>query len=76
MSDPSVENYENATHLLSCRHAVGPNGRDYFMRCNVVKIMPDGRLKIQLFGERYWTDRTDKVSIRYVEAERVSEIKK
>ena len=68
--------YSTATHLLECQHCVGANHcRLYYMRCNVIKTMPDGRLKIQVFGERYWKDKRDKVSIRYVKSWRVSEAK-
>lgn len=62
---------ENATHLLLCRHAVGRNGKDYVMRCHVLKTMPDGRLKLRVYGERYWKDTEHKVSVRYVEPWRV-----
>lgn len=77
MAETSLEQcYDNATHLLSCRHAVGANGRDYLMHCDVLKEMADGRLKIKVYGERYWKDRRDKVSVRYVESSRITKISK
>lgn len=56
---------------LICRHVMGRNITDYTMDCEVVKTMPDGRLKIKVFGERFWRDRKDRVKVRYVEANRV-----
>lgn len=67
-------NYENATHLLLCRHAIGPNGKDYQMRCHVLKAMPDGRLKLRVYGERYWKNTSHIVKVRYVEPERVRQL--
>ncbi len=65
-------NRDNATHLLACVHAIGDSRKGYMMRCHIVKEMPDGRLKIRVYGERYWNDeRNDKVSLRYVKANRV-----
>ncbi|EGR4074982.1 hypothetical protein D6U78_09615 [Vibrio cholerae] len=64
----------NATHFLYCRHAIGSNGKNYRMRCHVLKTMPDGRLKIQVYGDRYWKDTEHIAKIRYVKAERVSKI--
>lgn len=66
--------YLNATHVLHCRHVQGKNSLDYGMRCHVIKSMPDGRLKIQVFGDRYWKDKEHVSRIRYVNPHRVSEI--
>ncbi|HAT2580406.1 TPA: hypothetical protein I8273_004382 [Aeromonas hydrophila] len=66
---------DNATHYLRCRHVLGHGVTNYRMRCHVIKTMPDGRLKVQVYGERYWNDeRRKKSKIRYVEAARVTEI--
>lgn len=65
--------FENATHELECRHAIGSHGKTYYMRCHVLKKMPDGRLKLRVYGERYWKDRRDVVRVRYVDAQRVFE---
>ena len=62
----------NATHRLYCRHAIGQHGRSYHMKCHVLKTMPDGRLKIQVYGDRYWKDRMHVVRVRYVQSDRVS----
>ncbi len=66
--------YDNATHLLSCRHAIGVYGYDYTMRCHVLKYMPDGkRAKILVFGDRYWRGHETKKRIRYVNITRLTE---
>lgn len=65
-------NRNNATHLLACVQAIGNSRKSYMMPCHIVKKMQDGRLKIRVYGERYWNDeRKDKISIRYVDANRV-----
>jgi len=65
---------ENATHGLECRHAIGSHGMTYYMRCHILKTMPDGRLKLRVYGDRYWKDKGHVVKIRYVDARRVSPI--
>ena len=58
---------------LICRHVNGRAITNYTMNCEVMKTMPDGRLKIKVYGERFWRDRKDKIKIRYVDADRVIE---
>ncbi|KKL22275.1 hypothetical protein LCGC14_2437050 [marine sediment metagenome] len=65
--------YEDATHNLLCRHAVGTHGYDYHMKCVILKEMPNRRLKLLVFGERNWKRDKDKKRIRYVDAFRVSQ---
>lgn len=65
--------YDTAKHRLRCRHQIGANGFDYQMPCEILKTMPDGRLKIQVFGDRYWKGRRHVSRIRYVHAFRVKE---
>lgn len=60
----------NATHHLICRHVCRWE-KTYAMKCHVLKTMPDGRLKLLVFGDRNWKDREHLSRIRYVEAERV-----
>lgn len=60
------------TCLLRCSHNLGGTERPYNMNCDIVRPMADGRLKIKVYGERYWRDRYDKVSYRYVEPGRIS----
>jgi hypothetical protein len=60
------------THLLSCSHAFNQRSRyDYFMPCIILKKMPGQRLKIRVFGDRYWNYNHDKNYIRYVSISRV-----
>ena len=60
------------THLLRCRHSLNSrSGFDYQMRCIVLKKMPGHRLKIRVFGDRYWNYNLDKNYIRYVDSSRV-----
>lgn len=72
MSTETTKTSANATHRLRCAHVIGCNDRTYFMRCHVLKAMPDGRLKLLVFGERNWKGRDHVHRIRYVEADRVS----
>ena len=65
--------FENATHELKCRHAIGANGKVYYMQCHVLKTLPNKRLKIQVYGDRYWKGAHHIVKTRYVEACRVFE---
>jgi len=63
---------KDATHKLSCSHAFNEKSRyDYWMDCIVLKRMPNNRLKILIFGERYWKYHDDKKQIRYVDEDRV-----
>lgn len=61
----------NATHLLECRHCIGHNKREYYMRCHVLKDMGNDRLKVLVFGERNWKGREHIRHIRYVDRDRV-----
>lgn len=62
---------KDATHRLSCRHAIGRHSYDYEMDCIVLKSMGNGKLKILVFGERYWKGGDDIKKIRYVDIFRV-----
>ena len=65
---------EDVTHVLHCRHCVSArNCMEYNMDCIVLKEMPNRRLKIVVFGDRYWKDRPDNPRIRYVYDFNVSE---
>ena len=64
---------KDTTHRLECRHAIGRSGYDYTMDCVILKEMPDNRLKILVFGDRYWKGYDDKKRIRYVHRNRVKE---
>ena len=63
---------ENATHLLSCAHAITLNRMEYKMHCHVLKDMGDGRVKILVFGERNWKNKEHISQIRYVSKGRIT----
>ena len=67
-----------ATHCLSCVHAIGKSRYYYYMPCIILKYMKDthtneydGRVKIRVFGDRYWKRGQDKSRIRYVARSRL-----
>jgi hypothetical protein len=43
------------------------------MPCNILKTMPDGRVKVEVFGERNWKGMEHKRSVRYVDRSRLIE---
>jgi len=64
---------KDATHKLSCSHAFNEKSRyDYTMNCIILKEMSNNRLKILVFGDRYWKYHDDKKQIRYVDKFRVN----
>lgn len=63
---------KDATHRLACRHSIGRSGFDYYMDCTILKRTNAGKLKLLVFGERYWKGYDDKKRIRYVDEFRVS----
>lgn len=80
MSQANLSPYLQAAwhgkHFLRCKHAIGSNSvTRYLMYCNFIKSMPDGRLKICVFGERY-NSGAEKSYIRYVPARRVLTVDK
>ncbi|RMV34042.1 hypothetical protein ALP12_200207 [Pseudomonas savastanoi pv. phaseolicola] len=60
----------NAPHRLICQHVCRWT-KTYTMPCHVLNAMPDGRLKVLVFGDRYWKGREHVQRVRYVEAGRV-----
>lgn len=70
------------THLLSCRQCNNGQGNqpcyEYSMPCRIIKNMGDGRVKIAVYGNRYWKKKADpksyKERIRYVDDFRVTKI--
>jgi len=58
------------THYLKCRHCNGTNScSDYYMKCLIIKDMPNGRKKIIVFGNMMWGGEDKK--IRYVPASKL-----
>lgn len=67
--EPIPENWDGV-YLLECRHHYNSKAYDDFlMYCNILKEMPNDRLKIKVFGYR-WT-KTSGEKIRYVARFRV-----
>ena len=60
------------THKVKCTHVVFGSTHIYYRPCNVLKEMPDGRLKVEVFSLYHLTDGAGSY-VRYVEAERVEE---
>ena len=63
---------KDATHNLACSHCISPNRMEYYMDCIVLKDMPNNRLKILVFGDRYWKGHDDKKRVKYVDSYRVT----
>lgn len=61
------------THRLSCRHQIGCSGFDYTMPCIVLGKTKSRRLKIVVFGDRYWKNKEYRKQLRYVFPYRVFE---
>lgn len=61
----------NHTHYLLCRHCVGTHCKEYEMPCNILGRTKSGKLKIEVFGERYWGNTQHIRKIRYVDPCRV-----
>lgn len=60
-----------ATHYLRCAHQLGHNRREYWMKCVILKTMGNGKLKVRVFGYRYWKGHENSSRIRYISAARV-----
>lgn len=59
---------------LKCRQCIGEGHCYYYtMKCKILKLMGDGRVKIRVYGDRYWDreETNDKSYIRYVDINRV-----
>jgi len=71
----NIQEKKDATHKLICSHVYCRNSRyDYYMKCIILKEMPNDKLKILVFGERFWKRDDDKKHIRYVDSYRVKPI--
>jgi len=58
--------YEQSTHYLKCRHQIGRNGFDYLMKCIVIGKTKSRKIKIIVFGNRYWKGYKHIKRIRYI----------
>lgn len=72
-----IENstFEDATHYINCAHAIGTSRKEYRMRCIPLKITKKGKVKILLFGERYWMSNRTKKRVMYVPRWKVKPMK-
>lgn len=52
MSQTEAPSAANATHQLICQHICRWT-KTYVMPCHILKTLPDGRLKVLVFGERH-----------------------
>ncbi|AIZ78733.1 acylphosphatase [Actinobacillus equuli] len=58
-------------YLLECLHSLNSKSQiEYLMYCNFIKNMPDGRVKIKVFGSRFSMVGS---RIRYVDKTRIHE---
>ena len=63
----------DGTHYLTCIHTLNSRSHiDFLMYCNILKKMPDGRLKVRVFGYRWSNVRGEK--IRYINSYRVRKV--
>ncbi|OSI10961.1 Uncharacterised protein [Neisseria zoodegmatis] len=63
------ENWQGK-YVLKCTHSLNRRSEIlYLMYCDVIKQMPNNRLKVRVYGERYKSIEGNK--IRYVPAEQV-----
>jgi hypothetical protein len=57
-------------YLLECTHSLNSKSKIYYlMYCDILKKMPNARLKIRVYGRRYVSTQGD--CIRYIDADRV-----
>lgn len=73
----NLDNYsiKDATHVLWCRHQSGNHFQDYTMPCIVLGETLKRKLKIIVFGERWWKNKEHKKRIRYVPKYRVNPLR-
>ena len=63
----NTRNSYQAEHFIRCAHCIGSVRIPYTMKCVPLKIMPDKeRVKICVFGDRYWKGTEERKRIRYV----------
>jgi hypothetical protein len=71
MLEETQVNKVEHTHYLQCSHCVGRNRNIYYMKCNILKRLPNGKLKLEVFGQRDWKNKEHIKQTRYTEANRV-----
>jgi hypothetical protein len=74
----NIDDYRihQATHNLQCSHCIGNNRINYIMKCIPIgKITRSGKIRVLVFGDRYWSGRDHRRHVRYVDRYRLSLIK-
>jgi hypothetical protein len=62
----------SANHLLKCSMVIPGKTVTHYMKCYLMKDMPDGRKKVVVFGTMYDGEQGQKKRVRYVPADRVT----
>lgn len=72
-NDMNLADYDisQADHRLRCHYQICRNGFDYSMPCIILNKTKSGKLKIVVFGDRYWKNKEHIKRIRYVYPYRV-----
>jgi len=55
-----------ATHKLQCAHCIGRQRHNYTMPCIVMGKTKSHKLKIVVFGDRYWKNTDHVKRVKYV----------
>lgn len=67
---------KDATHYIWCCHCIGNSRKDYTMKCLPLSKTKSGKVKVLVFGDRYWKNKDDIKKIRYVENYKLNPITK
>ena len=59
-------NITDCNYLLKCVHAIGTSRYNYTMPCVLLGKTKTGKMKVLVFGDRYWKSGINKKKIRYV----------
>jgi len=64
----------DATHDLRCSHCIGKIRMPYTMKCLILKDMDHERVKLLVFGDRYWINTDHTKRVRYLPEWRIKPI--
>jgi hypothetical protein len=59
-------NVSQATHKLQCAHCIGHQRHNYTMPCIVLGRTKSHKVKIIVFGDRYWKNTGHVKRVKYV----------
>jgi hypothetical protein len=71
MGQESEFNVTAATHWLECRHCLGRNITRYNMKAAVLGETASGKVKVLVFGHRFWKETEHIKRVRYVPKHRL-----